>query len=111
MRAIDFLKYFPLLSCSLRGRGLETAKTIGGSDVLIQLFLAQSLEASFISDALLRALIFSAATVEKSRLARGEVWRVCARICARTRRILLTLRDRADFVRKTLFSIGKTRSL
>jgi hypothetical protein len=69
--------------------------------MLIQLFLAQSLEASFISDALLRALKFSAATVEKSRLARSEVWRVCAGMTC----ILLTLRDRNDFVRKTCFPL------
>jgi hypothetical protein len=32
-----------------------------------------------------------------------EVWRVCARICARTRRILLTIPDYHDFLRKTCF--------
>lgn len=33
--------------------------------------------------------------------------RPCARICARTTRILLTIRDRNDFVRKTCFPFVK----
>jgi hypothetical protein len=36
-----------------------------------------------------------------------EVWRVCARICARLTRILLTIRDRDDFTRKTVFPFVK----
>jgi hypothetical protein len=38
----------------------------------------------------------------------SEVWCVpCARICARTSRILLTIRDRDDFIRNTCFPFVK----
>jgi hypothetical protein len=37
----------------------------------------------------------------------SEVWRVCARICARLKHILLTIRDCDDFTRKTVFPFVK----
>jgi hypothetical protein len=39
--------------------------------------------------------------------AKNQMRRSLARLCARTRRILLTIRDRDDFTRKTCFPFVK----
>jgi len=46
-------------------------------------------------------------TFEAQNRMRRSLARPCARICARTRRILLTIRDRDDFIRKTCFPFVK----